>query len=233
MVKPFFLLLVHTTLVASLMAQTPAVSADPSSQPVASGSSMISILPDLDRLQAAAGQADVDIGRLRIEKWKADGNSKRQAQSNADSLQRNLTAALPGMISDVRTAPQDLGAGFKLYRNLNALYDVMGSLTESAGAFGPNTDYEALARDLQTIDSVRRNLGDAMERLMASTQAEVSRLRTQVQAQQQAAAASPPKKVIVDDTEPAKKPARKKKPASTTGGDTGSSSNSNPTSPKS
>ena len=147
---------------AAVPAQTPPASAGAASP---QSISMTTILPDLDRLQVAASQANTDIGRTRIDKWKADGESKRQAQSNADSLQRNLTSALPGLIDKVRSAPQDLTAEFKLYRNLNALYDVMVSFTESAGAFGPKADYEALAQQLQVIDGVRRNLGDSLERL--------------------------------------------------------------------
>ena len=137
---------------------------------------MVSVLPDLDRLQAAASQTTLDLGHLRIDKWKADAESKRQAQANADSVQRNLTSALPGLIDAVRSAPQDLTAEFKLYRNLNALYDVLVSLTEATGAFGPRSDYEALAQQLETIDSVRRNLGDALERLTSSTQSELNQL---------------------------------------------------------
>ena len=183
---------------------------------------MTSLLPELDRLQASASQTALDLGHMRIEKWKADGESKRQAQANADSIQRNLTAALPGLIDAVRSAPQDLSAEFKLYRNLNALYDVLASLTESAGAFGPKGDYEALAAQLQVMDSVRRDLGDALERLTSSTQSELNQLRMQVRAQQQAAAAAPPKKVVVDDTEPPKKTVHKKKKPATTSGGSGS-----------
>jgi hypothetical protein len=185
---------------------------------------MTSILPDLDRLQTAAAQASVDIGHMRIEKWKVDGESKRQAQSNADSVQRNLTAALPGLIEGVRSAPQDLNAEFKLYRNLNALYDVMGTLTESAGVFGPRSDYEALTEQSQVIASVRRNLGDALERLTAATQSELIQLRSQVRAQQQVAATpvATPKKVVVDDTEPTPKTARKKKKPVSSGTSSGS-----------
>ena len=185
---------------------------------------MTSILPDLDRLQAAASQAALDIGHMRIEKWKVDGESKRQAQSNADSVQRNLTSALPGLIESVRSAPQDLNAEFKLYRNLNALYDVMGTLAESAGAFGPRSDYEALTEQFQVIASVRRNLGDALERLTAATQSELTQLRSQVRAQQQVATtpAAPPKKVVVDDTEPTPKTVRKKKKPVSSGSSSGS-----------
>jgi len=178
---------------------------------------MTPILAQLDRLQSTASQANSQLAYMRIEKWKADANSKQQAQSNADSIQRNLTEALPALIDAVRSAPQDVGAEFKLYRNLNALYDVFASLTESAGAFGPKSDYEAMAHQLGVIDSVRRTLGDSLENLTTSTQSELNQLRTEVQALQQKAAATPPappKKVIVDDTEPPKKTTtHKKKPA--------------------
>jgi len=176
------------------------------------------VASDLDRLQAVAAQANLEIGRMRIDKWKADGASKQQGQANADSLRRNLTSALPALIDGFRAAPQDLNAGFKLYRNLNALYDVFASFTESAGAFGPRSDYDELAQQLNTIDAVRRDLGDNLEQLTVSNQAELNQLRTQVHTlQQQAATAAPPKKVIVDDTEPPKKSTHKKKPTTASG----------------
>jgi peptidoglycan hydrolase CwlO-like protein len=194
---------------------------------------------DLDRLQAAASQANVEIAHMRIEKWKADNGSKQQAQANADSLQRNLTSALPGLISNFRAAPQDLTAGFKLYRNLNALYDVLSSFTEATGAFGPKNEYEALGQQLDVVDSVRRNLGDNLEALTVSTQSEMSQLRNQVHVLQQAAVPpAPAKKVVVDNAEPAKKPATHKKKAAATSGTTsqpgtGSTADPSPAPPKS
>jgi hypothetical protein len=209
-----YVLLAGATALSQTPANGPRTSAGEQA-PSVSSAPVSSVLPDLDRLRAAASQATLDLGRLRIDKWKADASSKQQAQANADSIQRNLTSALPALIDAVRSAPQDLNAEFKLYRNLNALYDVFASLTEVTGAFGPKGDYEALAQQLESFDSVRRNLGNALEQLTSSTQSEVVQLRTQVRAYQQAAAAAPPKKVVVDDTQPAKKTAhnKKKKPA--------------------
>jgi len=199
-------------------------SASPANTSPTGSASMTSILPDLDRLQAASSQANHDLTYMRIEKWKADTDSKRQAQSNADSIQRNLTSALPGLIDKVRSAPQDVAAEFKLYRNLNALYDVLASLTESTGAFGAKSDYDA--QQLDVIDSVRRDLGNALENLTASTQSELAQLRTKVRTLQQTAAAPPPpKKVIVDDNGPPKKTTHKKKTAKpVTPGSNGSNS---------
>lgn len=209
------LFLVFPGLVAQAQTAPSGTSAPSANVPATGSTSMTSILPDLDRLQAAASQANHDLGYMRIEKWKADNDSKRQAQTTADSIQRNLTSALPALISNVRSAPQDLAAEFKLYRNLNALYDVFVSLTESTGAFGAKSDYDALAEQLNVIDSVRRDLGNALESLTSTTQSELNQLRTEVRTLQQAAAAPPPppKKVIVDDNEPVKKTTHKKKTA--------------------
>src|SRR5450755_5190018 len=104
--------LLSATAVAQAPADVPATqNAAAPWQEVQSGpASGISVLPDLDRLQAAASQATLDLGRLRIDRWKADGQSKQQAQANADSVQRNLTSALPVLIDAVRAAPQDLSA---------------------------------------------------------------------------------------------------------------------------
>jgi hypothetical protein len=172
----------------------------------------------LNNLEQAAQTANVDVAKLRIEKWKADGSVKQQLQGNADSIQRNLTNALPGMIQQVRTNPQDLAASFKLYRNLNALYDVFSTLAESAGAFGPKNDYEALSTDVVNLDKLRLSLGNHLENLAVSKDQQIQQLRQDVQRAQAAATPPPPpKKIVVEDEQPkqhvVKKKATTKKPA--------------------
>jgi DNA-binding XRE family transcriptional regulator len=117
-------------------------------------------------------------------------------------------------VAAVRSAPDDLSAEFKLYRNMNALCDTVNSLTEATHAFGPNNDYEALAKQSQVFSSVRRNLGESLEQRTAATQQELNQARIQIKTQQEqlaAAAKAPPKEIVVAETEPPKKPAPKKK----------------------
>lgn len=164
-----------------------------------------SVLAQIDQ---SAQSAALDIAKLRIEKWKADSNSKQQAQSNADSLQRNLSNALPTLTSGVRTSPQAFAPTFKLYRNLTALYDVLSGLTESAGAFGPNQDFDSLKQDAEAFDGYRRSLGDYIETLAAKKDSDLTRV-----ARPQQPVSSAPKKVIVDnDPTPVKKKTKKKAP---------------------
>jgi hypothetical protein len=167
----------------------------------------------LAQLEAASKATQADLTKLRIERWKTDGSSKKQALGNVDSVQRNLQNALPEMIGHLRNAPEDLPATFKLYRNLDALYDVLGSVVESTGAFGSKDDFQALSNDLSSFEGTRKLLGERVEKLAATKEQEIVRLRTDLKTAQAAIPAEPPKKTVVDDNEPAKKPAVKKKPA--------------------
>jgi hypothetical protein len=173
----------------------------------------------LAQLQQTAQSMQSDLGKTRIEKWKADASTKRQTLANVDSIQRNLQSALPEIVAQLNNAPEDLGVSFKLYRNLDALYDVFGSVVESAGAFGSKDEFQSLGNDMTGLESARRAFGERMQKLAASKEDELTRLRAQVKTLT-AAPPPPPKKIVVDDTEPPKPPVKKKvtkpKPPATT-----------------
>lgn len=164
----------------------------------------------LGTLQQTSQTIAVDLAKLRVDKWKTDSNIKKQADADVQSLMRNVQDALPSLIDAVRNAPEDLAATFKLYHNLDALHDVLSSVAENAGAFGPRDQYQQLANDANNVDTVRRDLADRIQNLAASKEAELSRLRAALLAAQ-ATPPPPAKKTVVDDTEPPK-PVKKKKP---------------------
>ncbi|MFZ0197998.1 MAG: hypothetical protein WB523_00870 [Candidatus Sulfotelmatobacter sp.] len=166
----------------------------------------------LSQLEATSKAAQADLVSLRIERWKTDNSTKRQTLGDVDSIQRNLQSALPEMIAQLRNSPEDMPATFKLYRNLDALYDVMSGVVESTGAFGPKDDFQALSNDLNGFEGSRKQMADRMNNLLASKEQEIVRLRADLKTAQAAIPAPPPKKVVVDDTEPPKKPVVKKKP---------------------
>ncbi|SRR5579885_3690026 len=208
--------LIRLLLIAAIaplsQAQTPLSPAPANAVPAGQG------FPDpgtlLSRIQQETLGLSADLGKLRIDKWKADSSTKSQATDNAESIQRNIANALPGLISAVRSAPQSLGANFKLYRNINALYDVLANLAESAGAFGKREEYEVIAPHVAAIDDDRRAYGDLLAQMTASAD---SRISAYQQAAAQAAAAQPPKKIIVDDTEPTPPSKKKSRKKSSTG----------------
>lgn len=195
----------------SVQGQSPAYSAQ-AGGPV-SYASVTQLNALLAQLAATSKSAQADLTKLRIERWKTDGSSKKQALGNIDSIQRNLQNALPEIMEQLRNAPEDLPVTFKLYRNLDALYDVLGSVVESAGAFGSKDDFQGLSNDLSAFEGTRKQFAERMETLAASKEQELTRLRAELKTAQAAIPAVPPKKIVVDDTEPPKKPAVKKKPA--------------------
>lgn len=203
-------------LTLSIFAQAAPQSVQPGAPPA--GPIDVQFANTLIQLQQAAQDANVALGRLRIDKWKTDSKQKQQSQSNVESLQRNLSAALPELLQKVRQNPQDLSVNFKLYRNLSAVYDVLASVTESAGAFGPKDQYEALGQPVSVMDAVRRSLADRLESLAASKEAELARLRGMAKSGGPATAANGGvKKIVVDDNAPAPKPKKQKaKPSAAT-----------------
>ena len=170
------------------------------------------------QIQQATSSANVNIGKLRIEKWKTDSQQKQQMQQVADSLQKNITNAVPGLISDVQTSRGGVLASFKLYHNLNVVYEFLSSMAEAAGAFGKREEYQPLESDATALDTVRQNLSTYIEQAAGKMEAANRAAANAVQARQGSGTLVPGKKVVVideADTPPRKRPKSTKKKAST------------------
>jgi Skp family chaperone for outer membrane proteins len=212
-----FVLSLAVALCGTLQAQM--VAAQQASSAPVSYASMTEVSGVLAQLNQASQTLAADLEKLRVEKWKTDGDSKRQSLANVESVQRNLQNALPGMVSQLSAAPDSLNLTFKLYRNVGALYDVVANLAESAGAFGSKDEYQSLTNDSSSIERARRALADRMDKLAAAKDSEIANLHSQVKSLQAAMPPTPPKKTIIDDNEKPKNPVKKKvaKPAAAPG----------------
>jgi hypothetical protein len=160
-------------------------------------------------LQQTSQAAQLDLARLRVDKWKTDGGTRQQTEKDAASVAQNLQLALPGMLENLKNSPENLALTFKVYHNLDVLTDVFTSVAEAAGAFGSKEDFESLNNDLSAIQDSRRAFASRMDKLANAKEAELVQLRT---ALQQARADAAPKKTVVDDNGPSKKPPVHKKP---------------------
>jgi hypothetical protein len=163
----------------------------------------------LAQLQQTVQGIQTDLGKLRLERWKTDASTKKQTLATVESIQRNLQSGLPETIAQLNNSPEDLTTSFKLYRNLVVLYDSFGSVVENAGAFGTKDEFQNLGNDMTGLEGARRAFGERMQKLAASKEEELTRLRTEVKTLS-AAPPPPPTKIVVDDTAPPKKPAKKK-----------------------
>jgi TolA-binding protein len=127
------------------------------------------------QVQKAALATNGDLGKLRIEKWKTDSDQKDQLQKISDSIQRNLTNAVPGLIGDIQNSHGNVSATFKLYHNMTIVYEYLTSLTDAAGVLGKREEYEPLAADAAALDSARENLSTYIQQQATTYE---SRVRT-------------------------------------------------------
>ena len=163
----------------------------------------------LQQIQQAASSANLDIAKLRIEKWKTDSEQKKQMQQVADSLQKNISNAVPGLISDVQNSRGSVTASFKLYHNVNVLYEYLSALADATGAFGKKDEYEPLAADAAALDTARQNLSTYIEQAAGRLENAAAQASAAPQPRPNTPVAG--KKIVVDDEEkPAPKP---KKPS--------------------
>lgn len=207
-----YLLLVSCVALVPLSGQAAA-----SQAPASQGTAMsASAAPDLAlsellvQVQATAQKSDQDVARLRIDKWKADSASKQQAQVTANSIRRNLMNAVPDLLQRVQASPGSLNANFRLYRNLNVLYETFSALADSASAFSSSDQYQPLSSDLNLLDQLRRQIAERVDLLAGNNDAELARLRARLGNAKNGAKPGSTK-VVVDDDQP--KPKKKLKPA--------------------
>ncbi|HEX4605827.1 MAG TPA: hypothetical protein VH724_17630 [Candidatus Angelobacter sp.] len=165
----------------------------------------------LQEVQQVTSTTSVNISKLRIEKWKTDSEQRQQLQQIAESLQKNIANALPGMVTDVQSSRGSVAASFKLYHNLNVLYENLNYLADVAGSLGKKEEFEPLAADCASLESARKNLSVYIEQ--AAVRLESANRPPAGNATQARQAPGTPvsgKKVIVidEDEQPAKKPAR-------------------------
>jgi hypothetical protein len=165
----------------------------------------------LAQLRRTTESATLDLGKLRIEKWKAGDPEKQQMQQVAASLQKNMSMAIPALMNEVQAAPGSVSKAFKLYHDINVVYEFLNSLSEAAGAYGKKEEYGPLANDASALDSARQNLSTYIEQAANTLEAPKPQPTPSART-----TPSGPKKIVIDDDAPApKKTTKKKKPAPT------------------
>ncbi len=158
-------------------------------------------------------QVNITIARLRrtldtinVPKWKAPGDVRQTTASDVDSMQRDISDTLPGLINTALGDPAKVSPAFAVYRNVDALYDVLLRVSETAQLAGASHDGAALEEQRAALESSRGQLGAALLQSSQVQDAEVLHLRTTVAA----TPPPPPTKTVVDDGPATKSTAKKR-----------------------
>src|SRR6476646_9200606 len=71
--------------------------------------------------------------------------------------------AVPGMISAVQTNKGSVTTSFKLYHNLNVVYENLIYLADVTGSLGKREEFEPLNSDIVALEAARKNLSAYIE----------------------------------------------------------------------
>jgi hypothetical protein len=122
------------------------------------------------------------IGTVKVEKWKASPAIRSEAESNAASIQRDLESTLPPLVAAADAAPDSPAKVLPVFRNVDALYDVMLRLVAAGRLAAPNDQMSALDQALSKLSDGRRALGDQLQGTADAQEKQVIRLQAALKA---------------------------------------------------
>src|SRR3984885_15602860 len=152
-------------------AQAPAAAA----APAPAGFAMTNLRPALANVQTA-------ITNLNVAHWKAPNDIRATTQQDVNSMQRDLNTTLPPLLAQADAAaasngPAALAPAFAVFRNLDALYDVLLRVTETAGLAGSSSDASSLEEARAGLEDGRAKLGTWLLQAIGAQDAQVVRLQ--------------------------------------------------------
>jgi hypothetical protein len=164
-------------------------------------------------LRPALANVQTTISSLSVGRWKAPGETRSAVQQDIGSMQRDLNATLPGLMAQAEANPAALSPAFAVFRNLDALYDVLLRVTETAALAGSGSDAGSLEDARAGLEDGRAKLGAWLLQSIGAQDAQIAHMHAMAAARP-ATPPPAPSKIVVDDGPENPKP-RKKKPAPT------------------
>ncbi len=150
----------------------------------------------LQQMNVVADRLHRTLSSINVEKWKAPGDVRQTTQSDVDSMLRDLNDTLPSLASAAGANTSRVSPAFSVYRNVDALYDVLLRVAETAQLAGATNDARLLEDQRASLESSRTQLGAALLQAAQAQDTEVTQLRTAAPAQPPPAA---PTKTVIDD----------------------------------
>ncbi len=184
-----------------LYAQNPITANPAAAQPAsAPGSVSATLSPALSEIGRALDNID-------IRRWKAPNPVRSVAEDNVSSIQRDLSGTLAALLRRADAAPGSAPPAFAVYRNVDALYDTLLRVVETADLAAPAEEASPLQEALGSLESARSTLGDQILNAFQTQQAELIRLRGIITATASAPPKVPVQTIVINDGPAPEKPA--------------------------
>ena len=162
----------------------------------------------LQQVSIAMAHLRRTLDAINVSKWKAPGDVRQTTMSDIVSMQNDVADTLPGLINTALGDPAKISPSFAVYRNVDALYDVLLRVSETAQLAGASRDAGLLEDQRAALEDSRTQLGAALLQSSQAQDSEVVRLRTAP------VVATPPPaatKTVIDDGPASKAKTAKKR----------------------
>lgn len=169
-----------TTFLAVALCSLPAVAQIAS--PSGAGNSSPAVSTPSALVKPATDLLRTTLPTLHPERWKADKTVRGVTAANVAAIQHDLDATLPGLLTAADVKPGGVVDLLPLNRNLGALYDVLLRVDMVAEPAAPREELTGLARSMQSLEQVRRDLNDRLEQNAAAQDRQVATLQAAVNA---------------------------------------------------
>lgn len=133
--------------------------------------------PPSQLVQPALNNLVSTLDSIRLEKWKTSSTIRQGAEANLQSVRRDLDSNLPSLLHAADESPASLPAVLPAASNLNALYDVVLRVAETARVAAPSRQSGDLDAALANLEQARRALNAHILATAQANQAEAGRLR--------------------------------------------------------
>jgi hypothetical protein len=181
---------------------TPTASALQSNAPPQQQTEVATLSPVFsESLRPALQQVGNSVGQIHIDRWKLSQSWKVQLQSDADSIQQDLSHQLPGLFDQAQASPAALDAQLKLMQNVDALYNVLVRLTMAADLTEKKTDAALLDSAIVRLEAARKTATGQIVQAAALQNQQLVQLQTRIQqnAAEENASGAHGKTIVVDN----------------------------------
>jgi hypothetical protein len=164
-------------------------------------------------LQPALTTVQNAITAANTARWKVPNDVRANTQQDVNSMQRDLSVTLPGLMNAADSAQSTggmlaLAPTFAVFRNLDALYDVLLRVSETANIGAASSDASSLEAARASLESGRAKLGTWLLQAIGAQDAQLA--QASASAVRPPVAPPPPGKIIVEDGPPTPKPRKRK-----------------------
>ena len=129
---------------------------------------------------------------LRPERWKAPSQIAGESASDVGSIDRDLDTTLPPLLAAADAAPNSTTQLLAAYRNVEALYDVVVRVTQTAVLAAPSQQSRDLQQATEELQQSRRDLGDLLNAAAQSEERQLRDTQGRLRAIQATVAPAPP-----------------------------------------